>query len=376
MKAVRQAVVVGSTLVILGIEARFQEPTRIPLRPADASLSEDFSRLISVRELPDGRLLLSDNRENRIVIADFRANAVTSVGRVGSGPSEFRRAGPLIELEGDSTLLADPGNGRWLILSGTRIVATLPGDDRVVAMAPVPAGADRAGHVLAQRFEVAAKGRPDSMVLVRVSRALDRADTIAKLRTPSMRVSPTVKSLETRISVQRITVSNWSAGEQAILFRDGWVAIARLDPYRVEWQLPDGRQVKGPSLPFKPTPFDEHEKRAHLEGLAKSTGRAAPASDSRDDWPDEIPPFSSVSTVLGEPSPALLASPDGRLFVHRMNTASAPETRYDVIGRDGRLQGQLVLDPNQRILGFGEKHLYLAVADDDGIQRVRRHPWP
>ena len=67
-----------------------QEPARIALRASDGRLAEEFSRLVSIRELSDGRVLLSDNRDNRVAVADFRANRVAAVGRVGSGPAEFR----------------------------------------------------------------------------------------------------------------------------------------------------------------------------------------------------------------------------------------------------------------------------------------------
>jgi hypothetical protein len=343
---------------------------------SDATLAEEFNHLVSVRELSDGRVLLSDNRDNRIVVADFRTNGVTAVGRVGSGPSEFRRAGPLIPLNEDSTLLADYSNGRWLLLSGSQIVRTLPADDRTVLLAPMPSGADRGGRVLAQRFSIRIGGHVDSTFLFLVSRTSGRVDTIAMLRTLSMRLQPPVKSASSRITVQRISVSSWSAGDQAILFPDGWVAIARLSPYGVEWHEPSGRRLEAPPLPFTPTPLDEHEKRAYMERIARATGRAPESPETRSDWPEEIPPFSSVSSILGQPAPALLASPDGRLLIQRMLSAAMPEQRYDVVARDGRLVGQLVLGPDERMLGFGVKHVYVVVSDENGIERLRRHPWP
>jgi hypothetical protein len=35
---------------------------------------------------------------------------------------------------------------------------------------------------------------------------------------------------------------------------------------------------------------------------------------------------------------------------------------------------QLVLEANEHILGFGARSLYVVETDDDGIQRLRRHP--
>ena len=38
--------------------------------------------------------------------------------------------------------------------------------------------------------------------------------------------------------------------------------------------------------------------------------------------------------------------------------------------------GMLVLPEGQRLAGFGAASAYSVVTDDDGIQRIRRHPWP
>ena len=38
--------------------------------------------------------------------------------------------------------------------------------------------------------------------------------------------------------------------------------------------------------------------------------------------------------------------------------------------------GQLIMSPNECIVSLGAKSVYVAVTDDDGIQRLRRHPWP
>lgn len=46
----------------------------IPLSTPNANLSEGFTAITSVRELQDGRVLLTDPRERRIVVADFEAN--------------------------------------------------------------------------------------------------------------------------------------------------------------------------------------------------------------------------------------------------------------------------------------------------------------
>jgi hypothetical protein len=105
-----------------------------------------------------------------------------------------------------------------------------------------------------------------------------------------------------------------------------------------------------------------------MERLASVSGKTPSPPDSITDWPATLPPYRSP--VL------LLASPAGRLLVPRLPTATRPEARYDVVNRRGGLDGQLVLATNERVVGFGARSVYLSVTDDDGIQRLRRHPWP
>jgi hypothetical protein len=45
------------------------------------------------------------------------------------------------------------------------------------------------------------------------------------------------------------------------------------------------------------------------------------------------------------------------------------------VNRRGVLDGQLVLAPNEHIVGFGATSMYVAVSNDDAIQHLERHPW-
>jgi hypothetical protein len=53
-----------------------------------------------------------------------------------------------------------------------------------------------------------------------------------------------------------------------------------------------------------------------------------------------------------------------------------PENRYDIVDRTGRLVRGVTLPENQRLVGVGRSGAYVAETDEDGIQRLRRHPWP
>jgi len=67
------------------------------------------------------------------------------------------------------------------------------------------------------------------------------------------------------------------------LFPDGWIAIARLDPYLVEWRTPDGRTVRGTPLPSARVKVDDAEKRAYMAAIAVANSKAPEPPDSRND---------------------------------------------------------------------------------------------
>jgi hypothetical protein len=106
--------------------------------------------------------------------------------------------------------------------------------------------------------------------------------------------------------------------DEALPFADGWIAVVRMDPYRVEWRSPNGRWIRG-ALPFSVIRMDDKEKRAYMERQAAATGKPASSPGSITDWPATVPPYRSPLV--------LLASPDGRVFIPRLPSADHPEMR-------------------------------------------------
>ena len=129
--------------------ASSQSLPRITVGPANATLTDDFVALFSLRELADGRVLLTDGRAQEIYVADFSSGRATPVTRKGKGPLEFSFAGALHASAADSTIMNDLSNRRWLLFAGGKAVGTLPPDHPAVKNASTISGADRRGRVLA-----------------------------------------------------------------------------------------------------------------------------------------------------------------------------------------------------------------------------------
>jgi hypothetical protein len=100
-----------------------QEAPRLTLAPPNATLGEEFTYVTWVRELRDGRVIITDRGDARIVVADLTSGKVTQVGRAGRGPGEYSNARPVWSISRDSGLMID-ADRRWLLFDGAAIVAT------------------------------------------------------------------------------------------------------------------------------------------------------------------------------------------------------------------------------------------------------------
>lgn len=327
---------------------------QVRLPPANATLSETFTALTSVRELNDGRVLLSDPRERRLVVADFATQRVMPIGRSGNGPGEYAFALPFHPLGADSSVMADALTRRWLLLDRDSIVDTVTPADPVVRTVQFAYGFDTFGNVLALTSPPLGPGgntlsETDSTFVVLLARGTGSGDTITRLR-PSPPQHPDAPPAALR------------PYEQAWLAHDGWVVVARLDPYRVDWRTPDGRWIRGAPLPVPAEPFDAAERERYADRLREGQRPWTVR------WPDNVPPF-PVGDVV---QPTL----NGRVVIRRTPTARHAEPRYDVLNRRGELEKQIVMAPNERILGFGRASVYVVVKDSlTDLETLRRHAW-
>ena len=325
----------------------------------------------SVRELKDGRVLVVDTRDRKLFVGDWRTRAATQIGREGNGPGEYALPRTLFPVSADSTLLPDPRNGRWLLLAGATIVETVPADAPAIrAGARTPLGADYAENVFATKptaLGPPATGAPhlDSLFLIRIARRTGKTDTLGTLRSRPARI--TVEGPSNNPTSVRVFMNPLAVGDEATVFPDGWIAIARVDPYRVDWIAPGGRLTAGAQLPDIRVRLDDREKRAVLDRNAANSGRGALSPDAVRDWPETLPPFLTGATLV---------APDGRLWIQRTPSADHPESRYDIVGRRGTIEGRLTTDARTRVVGFGREAMFSVETDDDGIQHLRRHPLP
>ena len=157
-----------------------------------------------------------------------------------------------------------------------------------------------------------------------------------------------------------------AAEQQAILFRDGWIALALTDPYRVTWIAPDNRRIAAAPLAESDVRLNDELKRA-LVAWRWPNVKPPFADGELPPWPAKLPPF------LND---ALVGTPDGRVAIRRTFDPSQTSTIYDVVDRAGKPAVRLTLPHNERIVGFGRRAVYVVAKDMDDVETIRRYSWP
>lgn len=355
----------------------------------EARFSEGFGLVTSVRELPDGSVLVADPLGQLLAVLDLESGSMEMIGREGQGPSEYGQPDGVFALPGDSTLLVDLGNGRLTIMdpdhrfARTRPLAVgqpspgRPGSLQIL----IPGAVDAGGNIY---FPIRASRRPgsaglsDSSYVGRFNVQTEAIDTVARFKPQEISVQGSGGNV--RMSIAPMSPQDaWTVGP------DGTLVLVRAGDYHVDVISPDGGVSRGSSVDYDPVRPGDAEKIRFQEQAASSglgiSVEAGPGgqrsmtfgrgmggggrSNINDvDWPDQMPAFTSGGAVV---------SPDQRIWVRR-NTKVGDPTLYDVFSMEGDKIGEATLSGEARIVGFGAGGaVYTVTIDDFGLQWVSRY---
>jgi hypothetical protein len=374
-----------SSLILLAALLPAQQPPvrEVRLGPPAATLAHEFTQIRGVRELPDGRLLVSDRLEPALYVVDLRAGRATRIGREGSGPEEYRLPSTLLPLPGDSTLLADEGNARFMIIGpDLKVHRSMPTQRPGLAYSPWPRAADRQGRLFFQvpAWAAGPEGiEDDSVHVARLDPRTGRIDTLARARRPT---EPRVKYGLPYVGFAAQDV--WQATPE------GRIALVRSKDYHIEWREPDGRVTRGPAVAFTVVPVTERDRVDYTRTFLENSGVGGRGSGSTNPsgvspTPDEMlapdrvkqmaaqNPFAATKPPFTDVMPRF--APDQSLWVERSMPAGAPRT-WDVFDASGRITLRVVLPPGRRLLAVGRAGLYLAAVNADGLEALERHQLP
>ena len=370
----------SAAILSLPTLAAAQQPTSVRLQPHDARLETGFTAITSIRELSDGRILVTDPRDLQLVVADLKTGDVQQVSRRGAGPGEYGMAGLVYAIAGDSSLMSDFMNRRVLLFDKDKAVVTVAADNPIIKTTQgFIRYADRLGNVFSLKSPEVPTGQTttsekDSSAIIRVNRASGRVDTLAMVRDRPV-VRTVVRNAKGEVTQSGARAVRLRVGEPWIVHPDGHLAVVRINPFRVDWRSPDGRWTRGAPLPIPVIRMTDREKQASLARTAASTrggGQPMPPLPKElqtpaDEWPDVMPPY-----IEG----ALQFTPSGDVLIRRQPSADHAGIAYYAVDRSGKLLGILALKDNEKIGGFGARSIYIIESDADDLKFIRRHPWP
>lgn len=380
-------------LLVVGCAGDIADQNRVGLGPVQAALEQEFAVIQTVRELPDGRVLVADPLGQTLVVVDMDAGTTVSVGQVGEGPEEYRQPDSVWPLPGDRSLLVDLGNGRLtemgadLSFGDTR--PYMLGSFRMGApiMLAIPQGVDDGGGVFFQGFGMSPGGEvSDSSQVLRYDLETEVVDTVASVKLIDRTRRTSGGAGNQNVSISPIPLSPADAWGVAA---DGRVVVARSvagsGTFWVEWFGPGGEVTRGPEYPYSPVSIGRAEMEEWRQAQAETgggmtievtgvngnmdmrAGRRGAAGGDLDsyEWPASKPAFFQRIPV----------DPTGRAWLRR-HTEAGDAPVYDLFDRSGTRTATIELPMGRRVAAFGDGVVYAVRMDEFDLQYLERYGLP
>ena len=388
--------VLGVTATLFLSSGALAQTQQQSLGEPQTVFSEPFSRIVGLRELSDGRVLLADQVERHVSFIDFASGAVDQVGRQGQGPGEYESPRGLLPLSSDASMLVDFGTMRMTrVEPNGRFTASWPllstdGEIQIVR----PTASDARGNVYhsqAGTFNIqagqSAPASTDSAPVMRWNLETDTPDTVATLYAPLGLTGSSGRGGGSGFSFNTAGGARIMGLQQTpFQQRDTWtvtaggrVAVVRASEYRVDWYAPDGRVTSGPVIDYDPIRITNAEKEAWADqqgnrqmtmsvmggsGGGSRTMQAPRPDVDEMDFPEFKPPFGDNAASV---------TPDGTVWVRRSQRHDESGALYDVFDAAGERVRQVRLEENRQVVGFGAGVVYVIVTDDDDLQWLERY---
>jgi hypothetical protein len=404
MKTTLRTAAFGALLVPALLAA--QKP--LALAKPDAEYGEPFTNIGGIRELKDGRVIVSDMRDKTLQLVDLKGSA-TKIGREGSGPGEYNLPGRLVPLPGDSTALFDMGNQRYMMIHPdgkpgkdfrleAKAAAPPPaadggrggrgGPQMMMSLSP-PRGFDAKGNIYYQGapFSMGADGNlvsADSVAIMRFDRALQKIDTVGYYNVPKSNAQ--VSGGRGNMNIRIGGANPITPQDDWCVLPDGRVAVVRASNYHLDVYSNASRKVSGAPVPYERIAVNDAVKKmiederarnsrnavrmtignSSSGGTQRSTSVGGPVGDlpPLTDWPDFMPAFRANAAA---------ARPNGEIWVLRTRRPGDEIPTFDVFDASGKVIGRVALPKNHRLIGFGQGTVYLVRTDDDDLQYLQRY---
>ncbi|HXD23360.1 MAG TPA: hypothetical protein VN613_08375 [Gemmatimonadaceae bacterium] len=415
-------------LTLLVLCAGIAHPqTAIPERTLGAPTVvgvESFRNIAAVRELSDGRLIVVERapvsammrsmmagvvarmgrgrsgrggptldsmaapqptRAARVLMLDAKLATATPVALQGAGSGELSQPEGLVAGLKDTTLLIDVGRGDIPVIDpagrivASRAIPTAP----LALLAPGGIAVDGSGRLLYQPFVQQQRNTSAGVEIVTPDTApimafdFKTGGTIPVAQVHVEERSSTMESDSTRPGSMRMrmktfpfpTIDDW------VVMRDGTLAIIRGADLHIDWIAPNGKRQSSPPIPYAKVAVTDSDKvkfRSRMDavsGLTDSMPMMPRNLSMTQITPDSFPAFKPPFILRGAK-----AAPDGTIWLPASYISPASTDGYYVVGRDGRIREHIHLMKGQRLVGFGNGVVYVAVNQGPQDNRVARVP--
>lgn len=338
------------------------EPVPRPARPLPLRIDPAVAHVSAVRELPDGRLLVSDASKPALYLADTAAGTAAILGSAGLGDTQYVQPGGFYAGPNGTILLLDRGQKR---------VLTIAADGRIIGSSSIAVHGtqssstrdvdyeqpDASGHAYFLEHAHAIGGGATKTRLLRFDPVAQHGDPIAELALPEMKLTGTSGGMVFGRAVIGSPADGWGVTAA------GRVAVVRAAPYRVEWYDTGGRVTRGPEIAYDALPMTDADKDAFRKstGPGPSVGMVGGSTAARG---DSGPLFAATHPPF-EPE-GVIVSPQEQVWVQRSAQAGATFTIYDVFDGAGVRVRRVQFPAGSDIVGFGRAAVYVREAGGRG----------
>lgn len=421
-----------SMLLAATLSASLQAQAAIPMRSVaapSATTTESLGAIFGVREMADGRVLVSDPGSLRLLMfaPDLKTfttlsdTTATSKNKYGDSPAQ------IIPYLGDSTLFAPyPAGATFLVLDPNGQVARATAPPKTSDMTFMRSSRTLLdargrlfyrGRVTAQPAvrpvagAIAVTQPPDSAPIVRADFDTRSVDTIGyvRLSKPARREITPNASGSGPPSSEKVFVTPISTVDDWTMLPDGTIAIVRGQDYHIDWISPSGVTTSSPKMSFDWRKITDEEKQRLSDStiqawqkllddakassasrpqrpspnggfsftsvmqmdpatgsMVSMTTNAMPLTFPFDQWPSYVPPVRGNTT---------LSDPDGNVWILPVTSSKSAKGGivYDVVNRKGEIFERVEMPAERSVAGFGKNGVvYLMSRDSSAVWHLEK----
>ena len=342
---------------------------RLRIGRADGDEAQQLFDVAGAARLSDGRIVVANSGTSELRWFGADGRHLSTTGRSGGGPGEFRRILRLMRMPGDSILILDPAAARLSVIddSGRFVrsfrVPRLPqgqptirarfADGRLLGFMLNPDVIARPGlHVQRGTFYVFSDtgSAIDSIGVL----AVNQAEAREREGRQSVFYWPFHASGFVGIAAERIVYA-WSASPELLVSSDSGT-LAQI--------------VRLPDRPRAFTPALRQEEGARVAETRSPTLRPLFLRDwNRMDFPDSLPVYS-----------AMVVDRSDLAWLQELVLGDPPHRRWLIVDPvTGQLQADVMLPGRLRVMEIGDDYVLGTIRDDVGVESLvlldlARHP--